>query len=274
MPRRGGGCTRFSEFSHLLGIGSLVRSTALVRAAAVVATTVLTGALLSQPAFADDTPLPVVGPDTVTLYPGQSTMLNLLDNDSSPTGDDLALCRFPGLDLFSMDLPDVLVMEMEQYGGEPGEVLVQPNVGAQGTHEVDYYVCDHTHLVPATLTVIIRDVATVEVTKLPHKAGRLHVTNPNDKPIRFWYGDPRANRPDGRIKVAAGDTVTVRVQRHRIQWIALIGPMGKAESMTGPGIAGYGIVRDIKLNGKPLPAPHGPRFDDEAPDGSILGRWR
>lgn len=249
-----------------------MRTSTLGRVAAVITTTVLAGALLAQPAAADDTPLPVVGPDTVSLYPGQSTQLNVLDNDSSPSGDDLALCRFPGLDLIFEEVPDVMVMAGGGlFGGDVGDVMVSVMPIARGTYEIDYYVCDHTHLVPATLTVEIRDVEPVTVTKLRHKAGRLHVTNHNAKTVRFVYGDPRGRRLDGRVRVAAGDTVTVRVQRHTIAWAALIGPTGKASSMTGPGIADSGVVRFIKLNGQPLPAPHhGGGWMDPATSTSVL----
>jgi hypothetical protein len=140
---------------------------------------------------------------------------------------------------------------------------------ARGTHVIDYYVCDHTHLVPATLTVVVAKVAPVDVAKVSGKRGRLQVTNHNDRAVRFWFGDPRASRPDGRVKIPAGKTRTVRVQRHRIVWMALIGGgSGKASMIDSPGIADLGTVRNIKLKGEPLPRPKKRDLED------LLGRWR
>lgn len=247
-----------------------MRTSALVRVAAVLTTALLSAALLTPPAHADDSALPIVGPDTVTLYPGQITEVDVLANDSSPSGDDLALCRFPEEGIGG-GLRSVWVMPL----GGAGRLIVAPTPKARGTHSIDYFVCDHTHLVPATLTVVIRDVEPVDVTKTD-RPGRLQVTNHNLKPIRFWFGHPRAGRPDGRLRIAAGESTTVRVQRHTIVWIALFGRgPGKGEAIAGPAIADMGYVRHIKLQGAPLPEPHldGP-FGSLNKPSDIVARWR
>jgi len=251
-----------------------MRTSALVRFTGGLAASVLGLTLLgTAPAFADEPPLPVVVDDTVTLYPGQMTQLNVLTNDSSPSGDDLALCRFPELDPLNNKVPSVFVSDVE-FAGKPGEVAVMALPRAHGTHVIDYYVCDHTHLVPAHLTIVIKAVAPVAVHKVAGKPGRLKVTNHNDRSISFWYGDPRAEDPDGRVKVAAGETLTVRVQRHRIAWMALIGSSsGKASMFASPGIADMGVVRNIKLKGEPLPKPKKPDHGDLGDLGDLLGRW-
>jgi hypothetical protein len=248
-----------------------VRTSALVRVAAVLTTTFLAGALLAQPAQADDSPLPVVGPDTVTLYPGQSTEVDVLDNDSSPDGDALALCRFPedGMD------GGMRSVWFTTFGENPGAVLVSAMPKARGTHTIDYFVCDHKHLVPATLTVVIRDVEPVDVTKVADRPGRLQVTNHNQKPIRFWFGHPQGRRTDGRVRIAAGDTTTVRVQRHTIVWIALIGGGSIKGALNTPAIADFGYVRHIKLDGAALPAPHGVGHRGSPTTAkSFVARWR
>jgi hypothetical protein len=230
----------------------------------------------TSPVLADDTPPPVVGADTVTLYPGQSTEIDVLENDSSPSGDDLALCRFPDDPSFGMH--SVQALQSSFFGfGDVGSVVVSAMPKARGTHVIDYFVCDHTHLVPATLTVVVREVEPVDVTKLPHRAGRLQVTNHNSKPIRFWFGNPQGSRVDGQVRIAAGDTVPIKVQRHEIFWVGMIGGgRGKGSTLSGPGIADFGTVRHIKLNGAPLPDPHGPAWDEESSTdaAAVIARWR
>lgn len=251
-----------------------MRTSALVRFTGGLAASVLGLTLLgTAPAMADEPPLPVAVDDTVTLYPGQVTQLNVLANDSSPSGDDLALCRFPALNLLSEKVPPVLITDAA-FEGKPGDLAVMALPKARGTHVIDYYVCDHTHLVPAHLTVVIKAVAPVAVHKVAGKPGRLRVTNHNDQAIRFWYGDPRADDPDGRVKIAAGETRMVHVHRYRIVWMALIGTSsGKASIFASPGIADMGIVRNIKLNGEPLPKPKGHDFAVEEDVQGLIGRW-
>src|SRR4051812_32172865 len=177
-----------------------MRTSALVRFTGGLAAALLGVPLLgTAPSYADEPPLPVVVDDTISVYPGQSAQLNVLTNDSSPSGDDLALCRFPTLDFDGPRMPSVFALDAGSAGaGEPGDVAVVSTPRAHGTHIIDYYVCDHTHLVPAHLTVEILPVAPVLVHKITGKPGRLSVTNKNSAAIRFWYGDRRAERPDAR----------------------------------------------------------------------------
>lgn len=261
-----------------------MRTSALVRFTGGLAASILGLTMLSAaPAIADEPPPPVVVDDTVTLYAGQSDSINVLANDSSPSGDDLALCRFPETSISGIKPPPVLVSDIgsglfEGFGlgsGTPGELAIVAMPRARGTHVVDYYVCDHSHLVPAKLTVVVKKVEPVDVAKVSGKRGRLKVTNHNDRAIRFWFGDPRALRPDGRVKVAAGETLRIHVQRHRIVWIALIGAgSGKASMFSSPGIADLGQVRNIKLKGKPLPKPKKASIEDFEDFEALFGRWR
>ncbi|KQW52978.1 hypothetical protein ASC77_01335 [Nocardioides sp. Root1257] len=236
-----------------------MRTSALVRITGGLAAALLGVTLLgSAPSYADEPPLPVVVDDTVSIYPGQSAELNVLANDSSPSGDDLALCRFPSPDLAGTKIPTVMALDEGSAGiGDPGDLAVVSTPRAHGTHVIDYYVCDHTHLVPAHLTVTILPVAPVVVHKIAGKPGRLSVTNKNTASISFWYGDPHAARPDARVRIPAGATRTVPVRRHKIVWLALIGTSGGKSSLLGsPGIADMGVVRDIRLRpGTELPPP-------------------
>lgn len=250
-----------------------MRISALARVVTALTAATLASTFLGMgSATADDPALPVVVPDTITLYPAQSDVIDVLAND---TGDDLALCRFPELDfLSSSGFPSVVATHSSSFlGGTlgPGEIAVTVMPRAHGTHTVDYYVCDHTRLVPATLTVVVREVAPVDVRKVPGKPGRLKVTNHNTVSIQLWYGDPRAEHPDAKPRVPAGATRTVRVRRHQIAWVAVIGSgSGKGALLSSPGLADQGVVRHIKLDGKPLPRPKKPKFDID----DLLGRWR
>src|SRR6478735_9777506 len=97
---------------HYRSERSSMRTSALVRITGGLAASVLGLTLLgTAPAMADEPPLPVVVDDTVTLYPGQTTQLNVLANDSSPSGDDLALCRFPETTLLGKKIPPVIVSD-------------------------------------------------------------------------------------------------------------------------------------------------------------------
>lgn len=249
-----------------------MRISALVRLAATLATATVVGTLAATaPATAAEPAPPVVVNDTISLYPGQASTIDVLTNDSAPSGDSLALCRFPEVDLDATPLPSVIAIEVPSIlGGKPGQVAVSVSPGAHGTATIDYYVCDFTHLAPARLTVQVRAVAPVDVAKVPGHPGRLRVTNHNDRAVGFWYGDPRASRPDHGVRIPAHRSRVVRVQRHRIDWIATIGPGGKHSLLSSPGIADHGVVRGIKLHGAPLPLPKGsgPGFDDRA-----LQRW-
>lgn len=224
--------------------------TTLARVGALVATVVLgTSLMATAPAVADDTPPPVVVDDMVSLYPGQMTELDVLANDSSPSGEDLALCRVPEPEFGK----SVLAMP---EGGDSGKVMLMASARARGTHVVKYFVCDLHHLTPAKLTVVIKAVQPVSVHKVAGKPGRLTVTNHNAAPVRFWFGSPRTSHPDGKVRIPAHGTRTVRVQRHRIVWFALIGGgSGKDATFRSPGIADRGVIRHIKLNRKPLPEP-------------------
>jgi hypothetical protein len=195
--------------------------TRLVAAFAATATLVVG---LTAPASAkDDTPPPVVVDDTIALYPFQSRTIDLLANDSSPTGQELRLCRFPEQDF---DTPGSEVFAYPTGNGGEVQVMVFGFTGEDAT--IEYFVCDETHLTRATLTVDVRDTAPVEVVRTG-KPGQLRVTNTNEAKVVFKWGAPRGNRPDGKVTIAAGGTELVTVTRTRIVWVAMIGRGGVAD---------------------------------------------
>ena len=228
-----------------------MRTSALARLTTVLAAGVVSSVLVATPAFAEPAP-PIAVDDSVSLYPGQLKAVDVLANDSAPSGDSLALCRFPDPKFTD----HVVALEGTLDGSDrPGLVSVLSDDKARGTTVVDYYICDTVHLTPAHLDVTALPVSPVQVHKVAGKPGRLTVTNTNTVPVRFWYGDAKATHPDGKVTIPAGATKTVRVQRHRIIWVAFIGSGSVRSLYNGPGIADHGKVRGIKLKGKPLPAP-------------------
>ncbi|MFC7495015.1 MULTISPECIES: hypothetical protein [unclassified Nocardioides] len=244
-----------------------MRTSALVRVAGLGAAVAgLTLATVGPAAADGTTPLPVAVPDTISLYPGQLTQLNVLANDVSPTGDTLAVCKFPDTDLDSPKMPPAIAMEISSLlGGKEGDVLV--GLGRASTHVFDYYICDDTHLVPAQLTVQRHPVSPVHVRKVAGKPGRIRVANTNDAPITFVFGHPAAGRKDGRIRVPAGATRTVAVRRPTIAWTAEIGS-SKGEFST-PGTADHGRVRGIQVRGEPLPKPRDVLTTTLGPSGDL-----
>jgi hypothetical protein len=219
-----------------------LRTSALVRLSTLVSVTAI-GLSVASPATADGAALPVVVADTVSLYPGQVTQVNVLANDSSPTGDTLDVCRFPETDFDDLTGVDAVAVPVPAlFDGKAGDLMVGLVHG--GTHVIDYFVCDHTHLVPAQLTLTGRPVAPVNVRKVPGKPGRLSVQNTNDAPVTFVYSDPRRTRPLGRVRIAAGDTRTVTVSRPVVRWVAEIG--SSTGELSSPGIADQGTVRGIR----------------------------
>ena len=227
----------------------------------VVAALTATTLVVVGPAAAVEPLPPVVVDDRVALYPGQGSSVDVLANDSAPSGDDLQLCRFPDDPL--PDAPRVLVLP-GSLSGDDTRIDVVTNPRAHGTHVVDFFVCDKTHLAPAKLTITVLPVAPVKVRKVPGKPGRLRVTNTNTKQIRFWYGHPQASRPDAKVVIRAGATRTVRVQRHRIYWVALIGGGSVETFFDGPGVADQGRVRNIAIRGPELPVPKEPGGESSA----------
>ncbi|WP_243057576.1 Ig-like domain-containing protein [Nocardioides sp. SR21] len=204
----------------------------------------------TSPALADevDPQAPVVVDDAITVWPGESREIDVLTNDSDPTGDDLAVCRLPGFDIVSSQVPAVYALDMSVYGFPAGRLLVSSDDRTRGTHTIDYYVCSRTRLTPATLTVTVRPVSPVAVTKVAGRPGVLKVTNTNDQAIRFRATDRTGCRQDGRVRVPAHDSRVVRVERHDIAWTAYIG---------NGGVADRGRLRGIELAGPS--APQGPR---------------
>ena len=196
-----------------------------VRAAAVALVLAASaGMTLASPAAADP---PVVQDDHKWMYPNQGRSIDVLANDSDPDGDELAVCRVEepprDADYFvETDGDQIFVYSSE----DTGEDIV-----------IDYYVCDFETLVPATLTISFREIHPIKIAKLD-RPGRLRVTNDNKRVVRFLYGSFSQDRPDGRTRVPAHDSVVIRVHRHKIDWIAILG-----RSV----FLGSGTVRGIEL---------------------------
>jgi hypothetical protein len=186
------------------------------------------GAGLTVAAPASAAP-PVAVDDHKWMYPGQFRTIDVLANDSDPDGDDLAVCRLA-------PIPE----DAPYFAGiEDGKVFVWASEDPTEDIVITYYACDYDTLVPATLTISFREIVPV-VAEKAQRPGRIRVTNDNDRSVMFLYGSFREPRPDGRVKVPANGSMTVRVHRHTIDWIAIL-----ARSVP----AGVGHVRGIVLPG-------------------------
>lgn len=194
-------------------------------ATAVIAAALAATATLTSAAPASAAP-PVAVDDYRSMYPGQVRLVNVLRNDTDADGDQLAICRLGEID-------------EDRYYAEivEGRLLVAPFGDSLQDIVITYYACDFDTLVPATLTVSLREVFPMKIVKLD-RPGRLRVTNDNDRVVKFLYGSFREERPDGRVRVSPNDSVVIRVHRHRIDWVAYMGR---------DILVGIGHVRDIEL---------------------------
>lgn len=182
---------------------------------------------LPAPAVADGTTdAPVTVDDQVRVVGTATEVVAVLDNDSDPDGDDLALCRFTVPD----DVP-VFVDRVDDV------LYISPHANVSGTYEITYYACDFDHLTPGTLTVEVIEMPHVRARKLA-RPGRVRFENPGPRPVVVLYGDRREERPDGRVRLKAGATAKVSVTRKRLYYVAFVLRTGA--------FAGEGVVKHIK----------------------------
>ena len=212
---------------------------------ALLATLLLLPPSVTAPAGAqgsDDAP--VVVDDAVTMWPGGAATVDVLANDSDPAGDDLAVCRLPVADLTSPRQPPVRVVDASTWGGPAGQLVVLTSLRAHGTYVVDYYVCNHTRLTPARLTITVQPTEPVDVVP-DRRAGRVRITNHNDRTIEFVAVAPRSCEIDAERRVGAGATVSAKVHHRSIEWLAVI------HDRTSFGIVAHGKVQGIRLGHRP-----------------------
>ena len=180
---------------------------------------------ISAPATAAE---PVVADDAVKGYAGAFIEVKPLANDADPDGDELAVCRVgepPNKKLNVIHVEDSVL------------VVSSPKI-KPGTYEITYYACDFETLVPGTITVTILESPKITAKALPGRPGMVKVTNPANFRMVFMYGSFRNENPDGTVKIPRHSSVTFRVRRTKIDWIAF-SPRN--------GFSATGHIRDIKL---------------------------
>ncbi|WP_193610789.1 Ig-like domain-containing protein [Nocardioides lijunqiniae] len=201
--------------------------------ATVVSLGLALSTLAASPASADEaSDAPVTAPDAVTLWVGPQggfQSVNVLANDSDPQGDELQVCRVA--ETSSRHVMAVASGGTLMLGAMP---RAKP-----GTYQVTYYACDLDYLTPGTLTVTVKKVKPVRVTKIAGRPGKLRVVNPNERKVVVLWGGKNEKRPDGRLGLAAGKRAVITVKRERILWIAYIPRIFV--------LAGEGTVRNITL---------------------------
>jgi hypothetical protein len=216
-----------------------IRRAAVATLAAALATA---ASIAPASALEVDPQAPVVVDDALTMWPGEYAWIDVLANDTDPAGDDLALCRLPPR-VGPRDI-SVTVWETQatSWPSTPGTLTVATSGRATGTHVVEYYVCNHSRLTLAHLTVTIRPVQPVDVSPAD-VPDRILVTNHNDQRVFFIASDPSGCNDDVRAGIAPGATRSFKVRHHRLRWIAMI----------GDGIADLGWVRGVPLTRPPAP---------------------
>ncbi|GAA2012837.1 Ig-like domain-containing protein [Nocardioides kribbensis] len=199
-----------------------MRTTQGRRRAAVVSTLAgLLGATLLGPAVAPaqarDVAAPLAADDTASVYFGQTVSVPVLRNDVDPQGESLAVCRaseavgaLNGLDVDTSVVDGRLVVSV--YGGFDGRPV---------DVTLTYQACNSERLsAPATVTLTVQDPERLVVEKLD-RPGRVRFTNPNDLRVVVLYGDPRRARPEGRLRLGAGESGVVRTRATRLHYVAL-----------------------------------------------------
>jgi len=189
----------------------------------------------------------VVVNDAVSVYPFGVAVVDVLANDTdpgAPDGSALAFCRLPSMSsLFTdIDLPKVTIADSAGVYGPAGKLVVSANRRFRAPTDVEYYVCNETHMTEATLTVSMRETAPVTVRKIPGRPGRLKVVNHNDERVIVAWLGVREGTLDGAVRVPAHGTRTIRVDHKRIEWAAVIGNDRRS------GIADHGAVRGIDVD--------------------------
>jgi hypothetical protein len=173
---------------------------------------------------------PVTAPDAVTVLQANAVAVKPIANDHDPDNDLLALCRL-GTEHYRGVAVD--------FFGDELDVFAKPNA-TPGTYTFTYYACDYSYLVPGTVTVTVEKLPRIPVRKVASRPGVLRVTNPTDFSMRFLYGSFEEDRPDGSLLIAKGKTVSIKVHRTRIDWIAT--------SRRGDVFLGSGHVSGIELH--------------------------
>lgn len=189
--------------------------------------------------------VPVARGEAVTLWAGTSeALVKLLANDSDPDGDKLQVCRFGD------PQPDRRLDVEPEDGVRNGRVEVSLDPRATGVYTYGYQVCDHSYLVPATLTVNVRPVGVTRVEKVPGRPRLLRVSNPDQHRIFFLWWASQGDEILGMVRIAPGGSRLVRAGASRVDWAAGFGDVdGDVEVDTG-----YGTVRGLRPSRTPRSA--------------------
>lgn len=199
-----------------------------LRGSALVVGALSLALLIPTPAIARDLDgAPVTTDDTIEIDGFSTNLADVLANDTDPDADKLAICRVTvpkKVPIYVDNVDDVLYVSSFE------------NVTA--SYDVTYYACDFEHLTAGTLTVNVTKVPEVRAKKLK-RPGRLKFTNPGTKKVVVLYGSRRELNPDGRVRIAGGDSAKVTVTRKKIYFVAFVRRTGS--------LAGEGTIKHIDL---------------------------
>ena len=271
------------SFGRLFVPRRALRLAALTITTAIVATV---GPGTAVPALAGASPPPVTGNDAVTVearsveFAG-ATVIDVLANDSSADGQPLEICRVQaperGLSVAEVQPDGDFTIEtptsgftMSGSGGARDEnareqLAVLSWANRPGTYQFTYWACDTEHLTPATVTVTVTRTPEITVRKTD-RPGRLRFTNPRTSPAVVLYGGLEEDRPDGRLRLAAGMRATRVVEHRAILWIAFSPRTGQ--------VIGDGVVRGITLPGSRRPSNEATSGAQPRLTADMLRAWR
>ena len=166
--------------------------------------------LTASPAGAATGSPPTTANDTASMFAGNVVFVDVLENDTDPDGDDLAVCRIGESPHRSLD-PII----------EGDELVIFSSARTKpGTYTFTYYACDFSYLTAGTVTLTIEPEPNITVKKIPSRPGKLKVKNPADFRIEVLFGSFRAEAPDGEVSVRRNSSRVITVHRHKIGWIA------------------------------------------------------
>lgn len=195
-------------------------------------------ALVVAPATAAPGPSsrPLPQDDAYGVYASGEYTFPVLENDStSILGDgELTLCGV------TVDPATQQSLYAEIDRTDPSRVYLETRPTASGEVSFTYDACQGDRRATSTVTITITRLSSPTVAKKKNRRARITATNPNDAQVEIIWGSNQAHVNDGRRVIGAGRTVTIKVSRTRVYWVAFVRDQGAVV------VVGDGTVQKIK----------------------------
>ncbi len=166
-----------------------------------------------------DNQAPVLTNDTAKVVSGDLIAIKVLANDSDPESDKLYVVNGSTPAKGETCISGTGVLE---YWASPSR--------ANYTQKITYGVTDGDEYRTATVTVSVEGLKPMRaqlkkrllLRKGGHKVKRRAVvafTNPNQRTLSLWAGNPNANRPSIRRPIKPGQSTTFRTKLRRVAFV-------------------------------------------------------